>query len=70
MAQEKNPGKATAKSAAKLTVVNVVMVRPAPCGARKLKAGDMLARVQLQEEVSLNFLVDAVRNCLAGERPG
>lgn len=51
---------------AAVELVRVVMRRDAKCGEAELSVGDSLAEIRLPADVSLNYLVDAVRNGIAG----
>jgi len=47
-------------------VVTVVLRKPRTIGDAELELGQVIGEVELEPGVSLNYLVDAVRNGLAG----
>ena len=59
-----------AKKTAKPTAKGIVIELRRNCtvGEKQGKAGDKLGTIQLEPGVNLNFLVDAIRNDLAGEK--
>lgn len=48
--------------------LEIVLKRDIACGDRQCQSGDLLATIVLEPGVSLNYLVDAVRDHLAGPR--
>jgi hypothetical protein len=59
----------TKAKTAKADTLDVVLRRDAQVGDQQCATGRRLARVTLEPGVSLNYLVDAVRNGLAGDQP-
>ena len=50
--------------------IDIVMRKDAVVAGRNCKRGHRIAEIQLGDGVSLNFLVDAIRNGLAGDNVG
>lgn len=67
MAKEPSKSPVPTGRAQRSDIIVITTRRPATCGEISLAAGEKIASIELKPGVSLNWLVDAVRNGVAGD---